>query len=44
MTTSFCRQPYNRVIEFQPKRTILDRPGTYDDYLDWKRERLAQQK
>lgn len=34
----------NRVIEFQPDGTILDRPGTYDDYLDWKRERLAQQK
>ena len=34
----------NRVIEFQPNGTILDRPGTYDDYLDWKRERLAQQK
>ena len=34
----------NRVIEFQPNGTILDRPGTYDDYLDWKRERLTQQK
>ena len=34
----------NRVIEFQPDSTILDRPGTYDDYLEWKRERLAQQK
>ena len=34
----------NRVIEFQPDGTILDRPGTYDDYLEWKRERLAQQK
>ena len=34
----------NRVIEFQPDGTILDRPGTYDDYLDWKRERLTQQK
>ena len=32
----------NRVIEFQPDGTILDRPGTYDEYLDWKRERLAQ--
>ena len=34
----------NRVIEFQPDGSILDRPGTYDDYLDWKRERLATQK
>ena len=34
----------NRVIEFQPDGTILDRPGTYDDYLEWKRERLTQQK
>ena len=33
----------NRVIEFQPDGSILDRPGTYDDYLDWKRERLATQ-
>ena len=32
----------NRVIEFQPDGTILDRPGTYDEYLDCKRERLAQ--
>ncbi|MEI3063979.1 MAG: ATP-binding cassette domain-containing protein [Oscillospiraceae bacterium] len=31
----------NRVIEFQPDGTILDRPGTYDEYLDWKRARLA---
>ena len=34
----------NRVIEFQPDGSILDRPGTYDDYLDWKHERLATQK
>ncbi len=34
----------NRVIEFQPDGSILDHPGTYDDYLDWKRERLATQK
>ena len=34
----------NRVIEFQPDGSILDRLGTYDDYLDWKRERLATQK
>lgn len=34
----------NRVIEFQPDGSILDRPGTYDDYLDWKRERLATQR
>ena len=31
----------NRVIEFQPDGSILDRPGTYDEYLAWKRERLA---
>ena len=24
----------NRVIEFQPDGTILDRPGTYDEYLE----------
>ena len=29
----------NRVIEFQPDGTIIDRLGTYDEYLDWK---LAQ--
>ena len=33
----------NRVIEFQPDGTILDRPGTYDEYLDWKRSRLSAQ-
>ena len=33
----------NRVIEFQPDGTILDRPGTYDEYLDWKRARLSAQ-
>ncbi|MBQ1264142.1 MAG: ATP-binding cassette domain-containing protein [Oscillospiraceae bacterium] len=27
----------NRIIEFQPNGTIIDRVGTYDDYLDWKR-------
>ena len=26
----------NRVIEFQPDGTIVDRLGTYDEYLDWK--------
>ena len=31
----------NRVIEFQPDGSILDRPGTYDEYLQWKRERLS---
>ena len=30
----------NRVIEFQPDGTIVDRYGTYDDYLNW----LAEQK
>ena len=36
MLTSTC----NRVIAFQPDGTIVDRYGTYDDYLEW----LAQQK
>ena len=26
----------NRIIEFQPDGTILDRMGTYDEYLEWK--------
>ena len=26
----------NRIIEFQPDGTILDRVGTYDEYLEWK--------
>ena len=30
----------NRVIAFQPDGTIVDRYGTYDDYLEW----MAQQK
>ena len=30
----------NRVIAFQPDGTIIDRYGTYDDYLEWQ----AQQK
>ena len=30
----------NRVIAFQPDGTIVDRYGTYDEYLEW----LAQQK
>ena len=29
-----------RVIAFQPDGTIIDRYGTYDDYLNW----LAEQK
>ncbi len=36
MLTSTC----NRVIAFQPDGTIIDRYGTYDDYLEW----MAQQK
>ena len=36
MLTSVC----NRVIAFQPDGTIIDRYGTYDDYLEW----LAQNK
>ena len=26
----------NRVIEFQPDGKIIDRLGTYDEYLEWK--------
>ena len=36
MLTSTC----NRVIAFQPDGTIVDRYGTYDDYLNW----LSEQK
>ena len=36
MLTSVC----NRVIAFQPDGTIIDRYGTYDDYLAW----LSEQK
>jgi len=36
MLTSTC----NRVIAFQSDGTIIDRYGTYDDYLEW----MAQQK
>ena len=36
LLTSTC----NRVIAFQPDGTIIDRYGTYDDYLEW----LAQNK
>lgn len=31
----------NRIIEFQPDGTIIDRIGTYDEYLEWKREKKA---
>ena len=34
MLTSTC----NRVIAFQPDGTIIDRYGTYDDYLAWMAE------
>ena len=36
LLTSTC----NRVIAFQPDGTIVDRYGTYDDYLNW----MAEQK
>ncbi len=36
MLSSVC----NRVIAFQPDGTIVDRVGTYDEYLEW----LAQEK
>jgi len=36
MLTSTC----NRVIAFQPDGTIIDKYGTYDDYLEW----MAQNK
>jgi len=29
----------NRIIEFQPDGSIIDRTGTYDDYLQWKLQR-----
>lgn len=29
----------NRVIEFQPDGKIIDRIGTYDEYLEWKRSK-----
>ena len=35
MLTSVC----NRVIAFQPDGTIVDRYGTYDDYLEWLRNK-----
>ena len=35
MLTSTC----NRVIAFQPDGTIIDKYGTYDDYLAWMAER-----
>ncbi len=31
----------NRIIEFQANGTIIDRVGTYDDYLEWKRAQNA---
>ncbi len=37
MLTSTC----NRVIAFQPDGTIIDRYGTYDDYLAWMAENRA---
>ena len=40
MLTSTC----NRVIAFQPDGTIIDKYGTYDDYLAWMAERKASGK
>ena len=40
MLTSTC----NRVIAFQPDGTIIDKYGTYDDYLEWMAERKASGK
>ena len=39
MLTSVC----NRVIAFQPDGTIIDRYGTYDDYLNYMAEQKARQ-
>ena len=38
LLTSTC----NRVIAFQPNGTIIDKYGTYDDYLAWMAERKQQ--
>ena len=38
MLTSVC----NRVIAFQPDGTIVDRYGTYDDYLRWMSEQKGK--
>ena len=38
MLTSTC----NRVIAFQPDGTIIDRYGTYDEYLEWMAENKKQ--
>lgn len=35
MLSSVC----NRVIAFQPDGTIIDRMGTYDEFLQWMEER-----
>jgi len=40
MLTSTC----NRVIAFQPDGTIIDKYGTYDDYLAWMAERKEANK
>jgi len=29
----------NRIIEFQPDGSIIDRVSTYDDFLQWKLQR-----
>ena len=30
----------NRIIEFQPDGSIIDRMCTYDEYLEWKHNRM----
>ena len=32
----------NRIIEITPEGGIIDRPGTYEEYLAWKREQQMQ--
>ena len=40
ITPGIIRSACNRVIAFQPDGTIVDRYGTYDEYLYW----MEQQK
>ena len=32
----------NRIIEITPEGGIIDRSGTYEEFLEWKRERQMQ--
>jgi ATPase subunit of ABC transporter with duplicated ATPase domains len=32
----------NRIIEILPDGKIIDRPGTYEEYLEWKKEHEMQ--